>query len=80
MPSNRSKYAEEIGAAVRAELSRRGRSIASLVPVLGISRNTIYRRTRGQEPFDYTQLQLIAEDLGVDIRVLIESARVGDAA
>lgn len=76
MPVITDTYAKRIGNAVKAELARKGRSTASLVETLGLSRNSIYSRTRGDMPFDYVELQLIADSLEIDLSQLIESAEL----
>ncbi len=74
MSVNTGTYAEAIGGAVRAELARRGQSVVSLVPVLGISKGSVYARTQGRAPFDYVELQKIAAHLGTTVVRLVESA------
>lgn len=76
MAVNKGNHAKVIGAAVRAELARRGRSIASLAPVLGVGKGAVYARAKGVEAFDYVELQLIADDLGITIKQLIDSAEL----
>lgn len=74
MSQIRYKYAGRIGRTVRAELTRRGRTVSSLQPVLGLERSALNARTRGEVCFDYAELVLIAEALGMPVSSLIESA------
>lgn len=76
MSLNRDAYAQAIGSAVRAELSRVGLSVASIAPVLSMSKTSLYARTQGREAFDYVELQLIADHIGISLFQLIESAEV----
>ncbi len=78
MSQNRDKHAGRIGRTVRAELTRRGRSVSSLQPVLGIERSALNARTRGEVCFDYAELVLIATDLGMPVARLIESAEADE--
>jgi hypothetical protein len=74
MSQNRDSQAAEIGSAVRAELARRGQPITALLPVLGLSRTSLYSRIRGTSAFDYVELHRIAEHLGMTTSQLVESA------
>ena len=76
MSPNRDTYAVAIGAAVRAEMSRKGKSVASLAGVLSLSKTSVYSRTQGREPFDYVELQKIADHLEIPLMQLVESAEL----
>ena len=80
MSENNYSHAEAIGSAVRAELARAGKSVASLAPLLGLGRTAVYSRTRGEQPFDYVELQLIANYLDIPLLQLIRSAEFRTAA
>jgi len=80
MSVNNYSHAKAIGSAVRAELARNGKSIASLSPLLGIGRTAVYSRTRGEQPFDYVELQLIADYLQVPVINIIRSAELNEVA
>jgi hypothetical protein len=76
MSPNRDTYAKAIGEAVRSETSRRGQPLSALVPVLGLSRTTVYGRVKGREPFDYVELQRIADFLDIPLMQIIDSAEL----
>lgn len=75
MYRNPNTHAQAIGSAVKAELARSGKSIASLAPILNISRGSVYTRTRGATAFDYVELQLVADYLDLEVVELINSAQ-----
>lgn len=63
--------AEVVGAAVRAELARAGKSQNDLAAVLGVTQTAVSKRLRGVTPFDVNELARVAEALGLDMSVLI---------
>lgn len=63
--------AEVVGAAVRAELARAGKSQTDLAAVLGVTQAAVSKRIRGVTPFDVNEIALVAQALGVDVSVLI---------
>lgn len=80
MSQNRDSRAAEIGSTVRAELARRGEPISALLPVLGMSRTSLYSRIRGTSTFDYVELYAVAEHIGMTVSELIEAAQPKVAA
>lgn len=66
--------AEVVGAAVRAELARAGKSQNDLAAVLGVTQTAVSKRLRGVTPFDVNELAAVAAALDVDMSVLITDA------
>lgn len=66
--------AEVVGATVRAELARAGKSQTDLAAVLGVTQTAISKRLRGVTPFDVNELAKVAVALGIDMSVLIADA------
>ncbi|NHI16831.1 helix-turn-helix domain-containing protein [Microbacterium excoecariae] len=64
--------------AIKAELARRGHDGLDLVPVLGLSRNAVYSRLRGEKSFTLDELAAIARWLGMEPEHL--TARPNQAA
>lgn len=63
--------AEVVGATVRAELARAGKSQTDLAAVLGVTQTAVSKRLRGVTPFDVNELALVANALDLDMSVLI---------
>lgn len=79
MASTPSSLNDRIYRAVKAELARRGKDGSDLVPVLGLGRNAVYDRLRGQIPFDVLELGKVVEFLGITLDTLLASADLDDA-
>lgn len=72
-------YQQSIAAAVRAEFARKGcGTITQLARVIGMSRPTASSRWHGHTAYKSTELQTIAEFLGITAYDLNDSARKGD--
>lgn len=71
--SSADSYSTRVAAGVRAELARQRRRANELVPVIGLTRNHVYRRVRGEVPFDLAEIEAVASFLGVPIASLAES-------
>lgn len=56
-----------VAAGVRAELARRGISRADAAARLGISRTLLWHRLRGDSSFTVTELEAMAELIGVPV-------------
>lgn len=69
---------ERIAATVSAALREAGITQATAVEKTGIAKATLERRLTGKSPFLTTELELIADMLGVDFFTLMR--RVRDAA
>lgn len=69
--------AKSIGAAVRAEAARVGKSHSELAKELGVSRPTIAGRLSGAYEFKQGELEQIAAVLGITPYNIIESAGLG---
>lgn len=52
---------------VAAEISRRGLQKTALLPVLPLSRNTLYSRLSGKTAFDTDELEKVAAFLGIPV-------------
>lgn len=63
--------AEVVGATVRAELARAGKSQTDLAVVLGVTQTAVSKRLRGVTPFDVNELAAVAAALDLDMSVLI---------
>ncbi|PDQ35129.1 MAG: hypothetical protein B5766_07345 [Candidatus Lumbricidophila eiseniae] len=65
MSSTTSLTARLVGG-IKAELARRDLNGHDLVAPLGLGRNAVYARLRGDRPFDVVEIEKIATFLGVD--------------
>ena len=70
-------YTSAIAGAVRAEFARHGKKLLDLAPVLGLSRPTTSGRWWGRTPYTTTELDKVAQFLGIDPYELSESAARG---
>lgn len=61
---------------IKALLSWRELTQGALGPVLGLSQAGVSERMRGITDFRFSELELIAEFLGVELTALIEEASV----
>ncbi len=59
-----------VGANIRAELARRGRSQIWLRDVLALSQTAVNRRLRGLTPWSIDELAAVAKALGVPLEAL----------
>ncbi|WP_431800382.1 helix-turn-helix domain-containing protein [Microbacterium kunmingense] len=73
-------YWKRVAAGVRAELARQRKPTLDLVPLLGLNRNAVYRRVRGEIPFDLAQIQTVADYLGVTVASFTESTAPREVA
>lgn len=69
---------QAIGAAIRAELARRGLTITALTASLGLSRPTVIARLAGAYEFTHVELERAAEFMGISLFDLLESALMGE--
>lgn len=67
------RTAGRVGANVRAELARRGKTQAWLAGVLGSSQQSVSSRLRGEVAFDVDELAAVAAALEVDVDVLMKA-------
>lgn len=58
---------------IKAELARRGATQAELAAALGITQSGISRRLTGTQPFRTDELEAVADFLGVQITINLES-------
>lgn len=73
--------ADQIARNVRAEMARRGVSQTALAEQLGWSQRAVSRRVTGETRIHADELTLVADALGVDVAVLLDTpAPAGDAA
>ncbi len=73
-----SDFTVRIRGAVKAELARRDYSGSDLVGVLGINRNAVYARLRGEQQFAVEDLSRIIAFLGITMDQLIASAALAE--
>lgn len=73
-----SKFTGQVTGAIKAELARRDIDGVALAAPLGLSRNSVYARLRGAQPFDTEEVEKVAAFLGMTVDHLLESARLGD--
>lgn len=66
-------HAERVGAAVRAEMTRRKITQAEVSACIGLTQQAVSRRLAGQVPFDVNELAKIADYLGLDIATLVKA-------
>lgn len=66
-----------ITGAVKAELARRDLEGYDLAEPLGIGRNAVYARLRGDTPFNTDEIAVISEFLGITVETLFASAELG---
>lgn len=76
--STTSKFSGQVTGAIKAEIARRDIDGVALAAPLGLSRNSVYARLRGEQPFDTEEVQKVADFLGMTVDRLLESARLGD--
>lgn len=67
-------FTEAVAGAVRAELSRRQRSVTEAAVALGLSRQHLSLLLNGRRAFDTAQLAAIAEFLAIPVERIFESA------
>lgn len=66
-PASPRPPARPVSANIAAELARQGLSKSALLPVLGVSRGTLYSRFADGPPFDTDELERIAAFLDVPV-------------
>lgn len=76
--TDRDPTTQSVASAVRAELSRQGKSKTSIAAVIGVSRPTVYSRLNGDTPFTTRELGQVAQFLGITTYDLMASAEMGD--
>lgn len=59
-------HAQSVAANIRAEMARRRATQGALAAALGVTQQAVSRRLRGDVEFTVTELQIVAETLGVD--------------
>jgi plasmid maintenance system antidote protein VapI len=79
MATQLSPFSLRVIGAVKAELRRRDLDGKDLVEPLGIGRNAIYSRLRGETAFNTEDLARIEESLGITIDTILTSAELQKA-
>lgn len=74
MASEITEYSARLIRAVKAELARRDVPGSALIPVLGISKNSLYSRLRFERSFETDELAKIVDYLDMDMDALFASA------
>lgn len=69
---------QSIAGAVRAEMARARKRSVELTAVLGLSAPTISGRMTGAYPFKLSELDRIAEYLGITTQGILDSAALGE--
>lgn len=64
-----------VAANVRAELARSGKTQEDIARVLGLTRQSVSLRLLGQVEFRVSEIQLIADYLGVSISTLVGNSK-----
>jgi len=64
-----------VAANVRAEIARRGKTQGDIAAVLGFTRQSLSQRLLGRVEFRASELQAIADHLGVSIAELVEQPK-----
>lgn len=71
---------ETVAAEIRAELARRNISRTDAAAALGISRNLLWQRLRGESPFTVDELEAMAELIGVPVSTFLRENTPASAA
>ena len=71
---------ETVAGEVRAELGRRNISRVELAARLGISRTALWNRLRGETEFSISELEKVAEFLGVPVSQFVSPVSTRGAA
>lgn len=74
MTATADTFTVAVAGAIRAELSRRQRSISDAAAAIGVSRQHMSKVLNGRGSFDTTQLAGIAVFLGIPVERIFESA------
>lgn len=64
-------FSRRVIGSVKAELARRDLDGVALVPVLGLGRNAVYARLRGEKSFEVEEIAMIADFFGIPVEVLV---------
>lgn len=72
MAGTKTLFTEHVAGNVRAELARRKLATVDLIPVLGLTKNAVYARVNGDQPFIIDELDALATFLGVSVGYLVE--------
>lgn len=70
-------FTTHVAGAVRAEMARQRLDFVELAGIIHVSRATAYRRINGEIPFDMSELDAIAQRLGITVDDLFASAEFG---
>lgn len=71
MATELTEFSLRVAGAVRAELARRNLPREHLIPVLGIGKNAVYARLRGEQSFEVEEVAKIAAHLGISVEDLV---------
>lgn len=66
---------EHIAAEIRAELGRANISQAEFAPRIGLTSSSLSRRMNGEIPWNIDELELVAQELGVELGQLMNPVR-----
>lgn len=71
---------ETVAGEVRAQLARHNRSRTEVAALLGLSRTALWNRLRGETEFSISELEKIADLVGVPVTEFVSPASARDAA
>ncbi len=80
MGSELTDFSRRVIGNVKAELARRDLNGNDLIEPLGLGRNAIYSRLKGERPFETEELAKIAEFLKLPIEALVAQVELGAVA
>lgn len=80
MATDLTAFSLHVAGAVRAELARRNLPGDTLIPVLGIGKNAVYARLRGQKSFEVEDVAKIAAFLGIEVSALVGASALAVAS
>lgn len=72
-------FSNRVTGAIKAELARRSVDGVALTAPLGLNRNSVYARLRGERPFNTDEVAQTAEFLGMTVEALLASAAPSEA-
>ncbi len=73
MASELTPFSLRVAGAVRAELARHNFPGEALIPVLGIGKNAVYARLRGERSFEVEEIAKIATFLSIEVTALVSA-------
>ncbi|MGV9742809.1 helix-turn-helix domain-containing protein [Nocardia farcinica] len=75
-----STYSQRVAAEIRAEMARKGKTIAALAEVIGRTEPTARSRYHGRSPFNFDELMAVCRWLGVTLAQLHHGEETSNAS